>query len=101
MNDSEKVTMVREIVCRDEEPTGNRRIVVLDRGWIFVGDYERKDNMCRVSNAKNVRHWKQGGFGGLTQSAKSAGAILDDCAPIEFDASAMILSVPIGGGWDA
>ena len=32
-------------------------IVVLDRGFVYVGDVQISDNWCVVSNAKNIRCW--------------------------------------------
>lgn len=83
-------------------PSGNRHLVVLDRGWIFVGDLEdRPEGGYLLTKAKNIRRWEQGGFGALSKSAKAAKAHLDDCAPIWFTSSACIFRVPVGGDWDA
>jgi hypothetical protein len=84
--------------CKAEGP---RHIVVLDRGWIFVGDLaKQEDGTFLLSNAHNIRKWKEGGFGALTMGAKKSGAVTDECAPIRFAPSVMILSVPIGRSWD-
>jgi len=99
MDFEKTVEQVREIVGKTQ---GNRHIVVLDRGWIFAGELSQDEQgMYRLTQAVNVRRWKQNGFGGLTKSATASGAELDPCDPITFSASAMILAVPIGGDWDA
>lgn len=41
------VTYVRA----DTKPTGNRAVVVVDRGWVFAGDVERKDGFIYLSRA--------------------------------------------------
>lgn len=41
----------------------NFNIVVLDRGFVYIGDTEIKDNMLFVSNAKNIRIWGTSGKG--------------------------------------
>ena len=83
-------------------PNGSRHIVVLDRGWVFVGDLQQQeDKTWLLVNAKNIRRWAKGGFGLLSRSARESEAVLDECAPIRFDGSAMILRVPVGRGWDA
>ena len=79
---------------------GDRHIVVLDRGWIFVGDLTIKDGVGTLTNCHNVRKWTGGGFGGLTKGAKSSSAVLDSCAPIRFSEDAPIFVVPVGEGWD-
>jgi len=79
---------------------GDRHICVLDRGWIFVGNLTREDNVCTISNPINVRRW-QGGFGKITEGAKTAQAVLDKCeSVIRFDASAIKFVVPISETWD-
>ena len=79
---------------------GDRHIVILDRGWIFVGDLSREDNVCTLANPINVRRW-QGGFGKLTEGANSAQAVLDKCdSVIRFDASAIKFVVPISETWE-
>ena len=80
--------------------TGDRHIVVLDRGWIFVGNLSCKDDVYTLSNCKNIRKWSTGGFGALSRSAKESGATMDDAAPLRFDKRAMIFVVPVGADWD-
>ena len=91
-------------VLRDELSQcvkGERWIVVLDRGWIFVGNLSEEDNGDYVlTHCSNVRRWNKGGFGLLTKSAKEAEATLDKCNPIKFNVSRMIFRSPIKDGWD-
>jgi hypothetical protein len=37
-------------------PSG-QHIVVLDRGFIYVGEVEVDAQYCRISNARNIRVW--------------------------------------------
>ncbi len=32
-------------------------IVVLDRGFVYVGDTEIKEDWCIITNAQNIRYW--------------------------------------------
>jgi hypothetical protein len=82
--------------------TGDRHICVLDRGWIFVGNFTRGDDgVCTLADCSNVRKWTGGGgFGGLSRGAKSAKAQLDQCAAIRFREDALIFAVPISDGWE-
>ena len=82
--------------------TGDRHIVVLDRGWIFAGNmsFDTETHVYTVTNCVNVRSFKKVGFGGLTRGAKSANAILDKSVPIKFHSRAMIFCVPISAGWE-
>ena len=81
--------------------TGDRHLVVLDRGWIFAGNLSLNDDgTYTLTNAIVVTKWTSGGFGGLTLSAKESGATLDPCAqPIKFHRRAMVFAIPIPEVW--
>jgi len=37
---------------------GDKRIIVADRGWVFVGDCEdHADGSVTIRNAQNIRNW--------------------------------------------
>jgi hypothetical protein len=37
---------------------GPKRIIVADRGWVFVGDCEdNEDGSVTIRNARNIRQW--------------------------------------------
>ena len=38
-------------------PSGDVKIVVLDRGFVYVGSVEIIDDFCIINNAKNIRIW--------------------------------------------
>lgn len=37
--------------------TGDIKIVVLQRGWVYIGRFERTGNDCKLTNAYNIRSW--------------------------------------------
>ena len=80
---------------------GDRHIVVLDRGWIFVGDLSQDDDtgVYTLSNCHNVRKWAKGGFGLLSQDASAAGAVLDKAATLRFRSRALLFAVPVAREW--
>ena len=42
------------------------RIVILQRGWVYVGFYRREGDRCYLTNAQNIRRWgTQKGLGQL------------------------------------
>ena len=98
-NDVQKaLKTIQENLCTGEAK--GRNIVVLDRGWIFVGDLTKlDDDSYQLTNCGNIRKWSTGGFGGLTKSKGSSGACVDECNPIRFKAKAMIFCVPVSGDW--
>ena len=65
---------------------GDIKIVVLQRGWIYVGKFQRKGNDCQLHNASCIRTWGttkglQELVNGVTSSTK-----LDKCdGVVEFD----------------
>lgn len=96
MNELEKaMETIKDHMCTGE--TKGRCLVVLHRGWIFVGSLMKLDDGYMLTNCKNVRSWAGNGFGGLTKSANSAK--LDPCQPIKFKDSAMIFYSPITEEW--
>jgi hypothetical protein len=61
------------------------RIVILQRGWVFVGRYSKKGNICTLTDAKNVRRWgtKQG-LGELAATGPLPNTVLDPAGTVEF-----------------
>lgn len=52
------VKYVREDSIQAVRDIGPKRIVVADRGWIFVGDCEdHADGSVTIRNTKNIRRW--------------------------------------------
>jgi len=37
--------------------TGDIKIVVLQRGWVYIGRFSREGNDCKLSNAYCIRVW--------------------------------------------
>jgi hypothetical protein len=52
-------------------PSGNRAVVVLDRGWIVAGDVTRRDDRIYLSRSVHVRSWQSIGFDGMITNPKS------------------------------
>jgi hypothetical protein len=66
--------------------TGDIKIVVLQRGWVYIGRFERKENDCKLSNAYCIRTW--GTTKGLQELVNGATSLtkLDKCeGVVEFD----------------
>lgn len=70
-----------------QEYEGDIKIVVLQRGWVYVGRFERNGNNCKLHNAYNIRRWgTEKGLGELSNEGKKENTILDKCyGVIEFD----------------
>jgi hypothetical protein len=81
---------------------GEIKIVVLQRGWVYVGRFERKDNDCFLRNAYNIRSW--GTTKGLPElvNGTTSSTKLDKCDGIvEFDWLTVIHTITVNQEkWD-
>ncbi len=66
------------------------QIVILDRGWVFVGDVTTDANWVRIANAKCVRIWgTTKGLGELAASGPLPGTKLDDAGSVRAPLAAL------------
>ncbi len=84
-------------VRADAKPTGNRAVVVVDRGWIFAGDVTRKDGRIYLSNAVWLFRWSSIGFDGVLKNpSKAEIRKIDD---VDVPAQSEVFCVPVPDGW--
>lgn len=79
-----------------KEYTGDIKIVVLQRGWIYIGRFERNGNDCKLHNASCIRIW--GTTKGLQELVNGATSetILDKCqGVVEFDYLTVIHTITV------
>ena len=71
------------------------RIVILQRGWVFIGRYSETEKGCVLTNAKNYRY--QGSkkdFGYVAENGPSAECKLDPCnLPVRFHPMTVIATL--------
>lgn len=75
---------------------GEIKIVVLQRGWIYIGYFQKKENHCTLTKASCIRNW--GTTKGLQElvNEKTNKTILDKCAgKIEFDWLTVIHTITV------
>jgi hypothetical protein len=78
-------------------PSGNRAVVVVDRGWIFAGDVTREDGRIRITRAVWVFSWKSCGFAAVIEDPSKAD--IRPMADVDMPAGAEIFSVPVHDQW--
>ena len=78
-------------------PTGNRCVVVVDRGWIFAGDVTRENGRIKLSRALHVFKWESVGFAGMLDNTKKAD--LRKIADVDIPEDAEIFCVPVHESW--
>lgn len=70
------------------------RIVVLQRGWVVVGEYSKKGSQCMIKGASIIRRW--GTTHGLPELAIKGplqDTIMDKSPAIKFHELTEILSI--------
>ena len=67
--------------------TGNIKIVILQRGWVMVGYFERNGTDCKLSKANVIRTWgTTRGLGEIASGGPTSNTKLDKChGLVEFD----------------
>lgn len=79
------------------------RIVILQRGWVFVGNWKKLDNGdCSLTEASCIRRWgTTKGLGELV-SGPTSSTILDKVGEVKFNELTIVASIICGGEkWSA
>jgi len=84
-----------ELSKKKTVPT-KRQIVVLNRGWIVVGDYSEKGDECTLSNASIIRVWgTTKGLGELAERGATSSTKLDACPNVHFHKMTMVARMDV------
>ena len=66
-------------------------IVVLDRGFVYVGDVEHDGDWCVIKNARNIRYWgTTKGLGELALNGPLNETKLDNVGTVRAPAKSII-----------
>ena len=77
------------------------RIVILQRGWVFVGNFHKaSDSECVLTNAKNYRLQRSGqGFGYVAKHGPTKDCKLDPCElPVRFHPLTIVATIDCEAG---
>jgi hypothetical protein len=79
-----------------------KQIIILHRGFVFVGDVTRDGDECVIRNAQNVRRWGTSkGLGELAQDGPKANTQLDPSGTVRYHRSAEIGAIDCNiGAWN-
>ena len=83
-------------------PSGNRHVVVIDRGWIVAGDVtvDEVTKELIVSDALHVFRWESIGFSGVLENPTSDKVVLKKMPyPVKVPAGSVIFTVPVPSDW--
>ena len=83
-----------------EKPSQNPttiKIVVLQRGWVLIGKFERDGDQCKLHQASVIRNWgTTKGLGELAKDGPTSSTKIDKCyGLVEFEALTMVLSISV------
>ncbi len=75
-------------------------IVVLDRGFVYVGDVVTDDSWCTITNGKNIRSWgTKNGLGQLAISGPQPETKLDPVETVKAPIRALISIIKCRTRW--
>jgi hypothetical protein len=78
-----------------------KQIVILNRGWIVVGDYSEKGDECTLTNASVIRVWgTTKGLGELAENGPLANTKLDACPDVRFHKMTMVARMDVSDKWN-
>ena len=79
---------------REREPSSDIRIVILHRGHVVVGRYERNGDDIVIRNASVVRVWgTTKGLGEIATGGPTPKTVLDPCGVVRCHALAVIATI--------
>lgn len=82
-------------------PTGDRHVVVVDRGWIWAGNVTVDEvGQVLITDAIHVFSWESIGFTGVLKDPKSPKVKLMDCPyPVVVPKASVIFMIPVSQDW--
>lgn len=73
---------------------GGTRIVILQRGWVVVGQYSQEGDECTISNGYVIRSWgTSNGLGEIALNGPTSSTKLDKITETKFHELAAIASL--------
>jgi hypothetical protein len=79
--------------------TGNRAVIVVDRGWIFAGDVSDANGRILLTRAVWVFRWEKVGFAAVVRDPKHAGVDIRPVDDVDIPARSEIFRIPVSGDW--
>ena len=84
----------------DALPAGDRAVFVIDRGFIYAGDWSLSDDEYTLTNAVNLRRYESIGFEGVLRDPKSTYAtIVSMPYPVIVPIGSVLFRIPVHAGW--
>ena len=79
-----------------ETKATNKQILVLQRGWVVVGDVHQELTTVSVSNCSEIRVWgTSNGLGELAENGPLSETVLDKCPPAQVHELSIVLRMNV------
>ena len=90
-----KTVIIDDVKYEPKESIGNIKIVILQRGWVMVGRFERNGSDCKLHNASVIRSWGTSkGLGEIANGGPTSNTKLDPTnGLVEFDYLTVVASI--------
>ena len=89
LSDEEKSEVKNELGTK-------KQIVILNRGWVVVGDYSEEGENGLLENASVIRKWgTTKGLGELAEKGPLSDTILDSSPDIRFNRLTMVARIDV------
>jgi len=91
--------MVRRVIRKDEMKKLGKQVVVIDKGFVHVGDCSIQDGLLCIDNCKNIRVWgTERGLGQLA-GGPTKNTVCDVCGTVLVPISRVVFFLRVTGGW--
>ena len=89
------VGYIRKDSISKQDIKGDIKIVILQRGWIVIGRFERNGSDCKMSNAAVIRTWgTTNGLGEIAKKGPTDSTKLDKCyGVVQFDYLTVVATI--------
>lgn len=78
-----------------------KQVVVVDNGFVHVGDCSINGEMLKIENAKNIRRWgTERGLGQLRDGPVKGKTVSDDCGTILVPFGRVVFFLQLKDGAD-
>lgn len=77
---------INGVQYRPVNTAGDRKIVILQRGWVMVGTYTKDGDQCRLDDASIIRMWgTTKGLGEIALNGPTSTTVLDPVGTVMFN----------------
>ena len=84
----------------ESAPSGNRAVVVVDRGWIFAGDVTESNGRIYLDRAVWVFRWESVGFAAVVADPKNVKADIRPLSTrVDIPEGAEVFRMPVSSDW--